>query len=473
MMKRMNNFIKSICVVSLWLTSVASPVFAQETVNGNNMHNTYDMSDIETVQVRSDRPVHVTFVGSENDSLMVDRLSDKAMRVAYSVSRKDGSLILTFFETTKQKQKTSREERETWIDHLLNGDWNRDHYREREQNDFQITVPKKLDLDLNTTDSYMAIHRLSGSVNATGSDNHFEIDSLGTNLKVDGDDQRITGNGIGGTVTINNHDGQVNLLSLNGAVSVKSDNSQVNLEDAHDSVTLTVNDGSGNLRNIRGNVMINGSNSRFELDGIHGFAKLTGQDDQLDASDIQGLHFDGSDTRLTIDHVNGTNGVFIKNSDATVKLDEIHCPLKMNGSNLGVTLNYIHDVVSLDLDDSHVSGYKLMKNITLKGGDTSIDLNEYQGRSFKAEEGSGHITLGTSSRVDSISIRRRSGDVTIHMLESFNGYYHLVTHRGTISWTGKQNMQIHRNGDQMDVSGGNKDQGNIMIELERGDIRIN
>ncbi|HKI46372.1 MAG TPA: DUF4097 family beta strand repeat-containing protein [Balneolales bacterium] len=469
----MNNSVKSICVISLWLASVAGPVFAQETVNGNTTHNAYDVSEIKMVRVKSDRPVHVTLVGSDDDSLKVDRLSDKVMRVAYSVSRRDGALVLTFFETTKQKQKTSREERETWIDHLLNGDWNRNNYRDRDRNDFQITLPKNLDLDINTTDSYLAIHRLSGSVNAAGSDNHFEIDSLGTDLKVEGDDQRITGNGIGGTVTINNHDGQVNLRSLNGAVSVKSDNSRVDLEDVRDSVTLTVNDGSGNLRNIRGNVMINGSNSRFELDEIHGLAKLTGQDNQLDASDIQGLHFDGSDTRLSIDHVNGADGVFIKNSDATVKLDEIHGPVKMSGSNLGVTLNYIHDEASLDLDDSHVSGYKIMKNITLKGGDTSIDLNEYQGRNFKAEEGSGHITLGISSRMDSISIKRRSGDVTIHMLESFNGYYHLVTHRGNINWTGRQNMQIRRNGDQMEVSGGNKDQGNMMIELQRGDIRIN
>jgi hypothetical protein len=59
------------------------------------------------------------------------------------------------------------------------------------------------------------------------------------------------------------------------------------------------------------------------------------------------------------------------------------------------------------------------------------------------------------------------------MLESFNGYYHLMTHRGNINWTGKQNMQIQRNGDEMEVSGGNKDYGNVMIELERGDIRIN
>lgn len=472
-MRRMNNFIKSTCVISLWLASVASPVSAQKMVSGSNMHNAYDVSDINTVQVKSDHPVHVTFVGSENDSLKVDRLSDKEMRITYSVSQKDGLLVLTFFETTKGKQKTSREERETWIDHLLNGDWNKNHYRDRDRNDFQITLPKKLDLDLNTTDSYLAIHRLSGSVSATGSDNHFEIDSLGTDLKVEGDDQRIQGNGIGGAVMINNHDGHVDLRSLNGMVSVKSDNSSVSLEDVHNSVTLTVNDGSGNLRNIRGDVTINGSNSRFELDEIHGLAKLTGQDDQLDASDIQGLHFEGSDTRLGIDHVNGTEGVFIKNSDASVKLDEIHGPLQMSGSNLGVTLNYIHDVASLDLDDSHVSGYKLMKSLTLKGGDSSIDLNEYQGQSFKAEEGSGHITLGISSRVDSISIKRRSGDVTLHMLESFNGHYQLVTHKGTISWAGKQNLQIRRNGDQMEVSGGNKERGNIMIELGTGDIRIN
>ena len=472
-MKRMNNFIKLICVAFLWFASVSIPAFAQDISNGNNLQNTYNASNVEMVRVKSDRPVHVTFVGSSDDSLTIDRLSDKKMAITYSVTRKDGVLVLTFAETTGQKQKTSREERETWIDHLLNGDWNRNHYRDRDRKEFQVTLPKRLNLDFNTTDSYLGIHRLSGSVQASGSDNHFEIDSLGTNLKVEGDDQRITGNGIGGSVTINNHDGEVNLRSVGGAVSIKSNNSHVYLEDIRNQVELSVNDGSGNLRNIRGNVTINGDNSRFELDEIHGLAKLTGRDDQLDASDIQGLHFDGSDTRLAIDHVNGTDGISIKNSDASVKLDEIHGPLTMSGSNLAVTLNYIHDVASLDLNDSHVSGYKIMKNTTLKGGDTSVDLNEYQGTGFKAEEGSGHITLGISSRVDSLSIKRRSGDVTIHFLESFDGYYHLITHRGSINWTGKQNMQIRRNGDQMEVSGGNKGQGNMMIELERGDIRIN
>ena len=460
-------------MISLWLACVTGPVTAQNTVKGNNMRNAYDVSDISTVQVKSDRSVHVTFVGTENDSLKVDRLSDKEMKITYSVSRKDGLLVLTFYETAKGKQKTSREDRETWIDHLLNGDWNKNRHRERDRNDFQIILPKNLDLNLNTMDSYLSIHRLSGSVSANGSDNDFEIDSLGSNLKVEGDDQRIQGNGIGGTVTINNHDGHVDLRSISGAVSVKSDNSGVRLEDVHNSVILTVNDGSGNLRNIRGDVTINGNNSRFELDEIHGLAKLTGQDDHLDGSDIEGLHFEGSDTRLAIDHVNGTNGISIKNSDASVKLDEIHGPLTMTGSNLAVTLNYIHDVASLDLNDSHVSGYKIMKSIIVKGGETSISLNEYQGRSFKAEEGSGHITLGISSRLDSLSIKRRSGDVTIHFLESFNGHYHLITHRGNINWAGKSYMQIRQNGDQMEVSGGDKDRGNMMIELDTGDIRIN
>ena len=469
-MKRLRPFVTSILPVCLVL--MALPTFAQEKRTENQMHRVYDVSGIKTLQIKSEYPVRVTFVGSSGDSLLIDRLLDKKIRVDYSVSRDNGTLILTFHETANQKQRISREERETWIDHLLNGDWNKNHYREGEQNEFRITLPENLDLELNTSDSHLELHQLQGSISASGSNNHLEIDSLGKDLKIDGSDQRIKGNGINGTVTIDNHDGSVNLRSVNGPVSIRSDNSQIYLEDIRNSVALSVSDGSGNLRNIQRKVTLNGDNSRFQVNESRGIVTLSGHDNHLNASDIEGFQFDGSDAQLSVDHVNNT-GVTITNSNGSVKLDEIQGPAKIKGSDLNVTLNYIHHLTSLNLDDSHVSGYKLMGNTSLRGNNTSVDLDEYQAHSFMADGGSGDINLSMSSRVDSVSIRRRSGDITIHLLESYSGGYHLRAQRGHISWAGKQGLNIRQNGDEMEVSGGNNKKGSIHIELGKGNIRIN
>ncbi len=472
-MKRMNNFVKMILLTCLGLVSVSWPVFAQKSENINQLRRAYDASEVKTVQVQSDRPVHVTFIGSDNDSLVVQRLYDKEIHIKCSVSRNGDMLVLTFSETASQKQKTDIEDRETWIDHLLSGDWHHKDYRDREENGYQVTLPRKLSLYFQTKDSYLGIHRLSASVSAEGSDNHFEIDSLGSDLKINGGNQRVSGNGIGGTVTIDNHDGSVDLRSVGGPVNIKSHDSHISLEEIRNSVNLSANDGSCDLRNIQGNVQVDGRNFRFDLTGIQGSIVAEGRDNHINASDIKSLRFDGSDTRISADHVNGSAGVIIKNSDDNVKLDEIRGPVDVSGSDLGVTLNYLHGKSMFDLNNSHITGYKIMDNASLKGDDTSINLTEYQGSHFKADGGSGGINLTMTGRVDSVYIRRTSGDVTLRMLEPFNGGYRLHTGKGRIIWTGQQNAQIHQNGDEMELSGGNKDRGYIDIVLDKGDIRIN
>ena len=473
MMKRMNNFVKQVSMTCFVLAAVAWPIFAQQADNDNQLRRVFDASGVKTVQIVNDQPVHVTFIGSDTDSLVIQRLYDKEAHVKYSVSRNDGTLILSFSKTELGKQMTDREDRMTWIDHLLSGDWHHNEYRERKENEYQVTLPRNLSMDIQTNNSYLGIHRMSASVSANGSDNHFDIDSLGSDLKIEGGDQRVTGNGVGGAVSIDNHDGSVDLRSVSGPVNVKTHDSHISLQDVRNSLNLSITDGSCDIRNIRGGVHLEGDNLRMNLTGIHGAVSATGKDDHLDASDIQSLKFNGSDAWISVNHVNGNEGVIIKNSDGTVKLDEIRGPVDITGSDLGVTLNYLHGKSSFDLSDSHISGYKLMDNTSLRGDDTSINLKEYQGSKFTSESGSGSIDLTMTSRVDSVDIRRNSGDVTIRMLEPFNGGYRLLTKRGRVTWTGRQNAQIRPKGDEMELSGGNKDNGYINIELDRGYIRIN
>ena len=203
----------------------------------NNLEKSFSVSPGGKLTIAADRGAINVAVGSEDKVLVkvfrkVTRLSEAEAQKAFAEHE------VTF---TQEGNEVTVRAKATRKPSLWRRFWSRLQVR------YEVTVPKKFNLDLNTAGGSIGLAELCGEA---------LLKTAGGSLKLGLIEGKVTGRTAGGSITLEGAKGPVDLETSGGSIKLGAIDGAVRAHTAGGSITLGTASGSANLETAGGNITV-------------------------------------------------------------------------------------------------------------------------------------------------------------------------------------------------------------------------
>lgn len=483
MKSRLNTVLK-IGILSLFLSSTATAVYAQNT---RTLDGTIPLADgISELAIKSsddlivethDRAEILYSISitqdkwSKNDTLLESNL------LSY---RQDGSALkITFNRPYRKDQNGSYNEKEmTWIKALLKGDSKKNSYYRDSRTSIRLTIPENSPVmfNLNRAD--------------------LELTGLSEELTIDGKSADVLLSDISGNITINNSYGDIEMDDIKGDVTIDTRSSDIEIETLEGELVITTDYSDIELSQITGNIDIDNRSGELELSGITGNINLTSDYSDVEieqsegslVSEIRsgelivrnfsgGLSHSGDYTDVELSEITGTESISIEARSAEIKLFEIHIPIDIDGDYLDISGNRIRNDLKSHSASSEISLGEVDGAISITGSN-DIRLNKITSNAISIDNDNNDIELEFDNILpEQLNITGDGGDVTMDLseLSEISADFKLQVENGSLMIDNKelesQEVNTNQNGQLLEtVLGGGA--AKITVTITDGKLRI-
>lgn len=234
------------------------------------------------------------------------------------------------------------------------------------QQNFDVFVPQKFDLDINTSGGNLTVGSLIGQLMLNTSGGNIELE------KIEGDVQAKTSGGnlvfesIKGTLTAKTSGGNIKLGNVSGEADVKTSGGNITVTKADDNIAVSTSGGNLNISQVSGNLSGTTSGGSIHVSDCSGNVNVKTSGGNLNLTGIRG-ELTGSTSGGDIEGRGFFAPVDVRTSGGDVEVYDVKGPInaKTSGGDMDVEIT-LEDFSKPHGIDLRTSGGDI--NLTLPAG---------------------------------------------------------------------------------------------------------